>query len=124
MLPYRKQSMQREEYFQMLQYLVVTYSMDIINEDFNYDLLKVSGNKFLDIFTDHVEMVNKPTHSSRSLIDHVYIKKSLMEELLFNATVKNIYFSDHDAVRIMIEKIMLIFVLFRKIQYDKARKKK
>ena len=31
--------------------------------------------KFLDIFTDHVQMVNKPTRISGSLIDHVYIKK-------------------------------------------------
>ena len=82
----------------MLQYLVATYSIDIIAGDFNYDLLKVSENKFLYIFTD------KPTHIFGSLIDHVYIKKSLMEELLFNATVQNIYFSDHDAVRMIIEK--------------------
>ena len=48
--------------------------------------------------------VNKPTHIYGSLIDHVYIKKSLMQELFFNATVQNIYFSDHDAVRTVIEK--------------------
>ena len=104
MFLYRKQSMQMEECFQMLQYLVATYSIDIIAEEFNYDLLKVSENKFLDIFTNHVQMVNKPTHISGSLIDHVYIKKSLMEKLFFNLTVQNIYFSDHVTVRIMIEK--------------------
>ena len=49
-------------------------------------------------------MVNKPKHISGSLIDYVYIKKSLMEELFFNASVQNNYFSDHDAVRIIIEK--------------------
>ena len=42
-------------------------------------------------------------HISGFLIDHVYIKKSLIEEFVTNATVKNIYFSDHDAVRIVIE---------------------
>ena len=77
----------------MLQYLLATNSIDIIAADFNYDLLKVSQNKFLDIFTDHVWMVNKPTHISRSL-----------EEFFTNVTVENIYFSDHDAVRIAIEK--------------------
>ena len=61
-------------------------------------------NKLLDVFTDHIEMVNKPTHISGSLIDHVFIKKDLMEEFFTNATVENIYFSDHDAVRILIEK--------------------
>ena len=49
-------------------------------------------------------MANKPTHVSGSLIDHVYINESLIEEFFTNATVKNIYFSDHDAVRITIVK--------------------
>ena len=78
--------------------------MDIIAGDFSYDLLKVPQNKFLDIFTDHVQMVNKTTHISGCLIDHVYIKKALMEEFFTSVTVENIYFSDHDAVRIVTEK--------------------
>ena len=40
-LVYRKQSMHMQEFFQMLQYLLATYSVDIIAGDFNYDLLKV-----------------------------------------------------------------------------------
>ena len=91
-----------EEFFQMLQYLVATYSIDVIAEDFNYDLLKVSVNKLLDIFRDHVQMLNKPTHISGPLT--IYIKKNLMEGFFTNATVESIYFSDHDAVRTIIEK--------------------
>ena len=53
-----------QESFQMLQYLLVTNSIDIIAREFNYDLLKVSENKLVDIFTEHVQMVNKPTHVS------------------------------------------------------------
>ena len=49
-------------------------------------------------------MVNKPTHISGSLIDHVCIKKTLVEEFFINATVEIISFSDHDAVRIVIEQ--------------------
>ena len=41
---------------------------------------------------------------SGSLIDLGYVKKTLIEEFSTNATVKNIYFSDHDGVRIIIEK--------------------
>ena len=48
-------------------------------------------------------MVNKPMHISGFLINHAYIKKSLIEEFFTNPTVENIYFSDHDAVRIIIE---------------------
>ena len=76
----------------MLQYLLATYSIDIIAGDFNYDLLKVLQNKFLDIFTDHVQTVNKPTHISEFLIDHNYIKKALMEEFFTNVIVENIFF--------------------------------
>ena len=49
-------------------------------------------------------MVNKATHKSESLVDHVYIKTTLMEEFFTTATVENIYFSDRDAARTVIEK--------------------
>ena len=54
-------------------------------------------------------MANEPTHTSGSLTDHVYNKKGLMEEFFSNGTVENIYFSDHDVVRIIIEKNALKF---------------
>ena len=100
MLVYRKQSRHMQEFFQMLQYLLATHSIDIMAGDFSYDLLKMSQNNFLDIFTDHVQMVNKPTHISGFLIDHVYVKKPLIEVFSTNVTVENIYFSDHGAIRI------------------------
>ena len=37
----------------MLQYLLVTNTLEVIAGDFN-DLLKVSENKLEDIFTDHL----------------------------------------------------------------------
>ena len=77
-------------------------------------------DKFLDIFTDHVQMINKPTHISGSLIDHVYIKKALMEEFFTNVSVEIIYFSDHDAIRIAIHKNLLTFILIHKICYNQV----
>ena len=109
MLVYRKQSMYTQEFFQMLQYLPATHSIDIIAGEFNYDLLKMSQNKFSDIFRNHVQMVNKATHISGSLIHHVYIKKVLMEEFFTNVTFGNIYFSDHVAIRIAIHKNFVDF---------------
>ena len=104
MLVYRKQFLGMQEFSQLMQYLLAANSIDIIAGDFNYNLLKVIKNKLLDIFTDHVQMVNKPTHISGLLIDHVYIKKTLMEEFSTSVTVENIYFSDHDALRTVIKK--------------------
>ena len=81
----------------MLQYLLVTNSVDNVAGNVNFDLLKVwENNLLLNHFMEHVQIVNKPTYISGPLIDHVYIKKTLMEEFFANATVKNIYFSDHD----------------------------
>ena len=104
MLVYRKQSLVVQEFSQIMQYLLAAYSVDIIGGDFNYDLLKVTENKLPDIFEDRVQIVNKATHISGSLIDHAYVKKTLMEEFSINLTVENMYFSDHDAVRIAIDK--------------------
>ena len=61
-----------------------------------HDLLKVLEKKLLDLFTGHVQMVNRPVYISGSLIDLVYIKKGLVKQFFTNATVENIYFSDHD----------------------------
>ena len=63
------------KFSQLMQYLLAANSIDIIAGDFSYDVLKVIENKLLDIFTDHVQMINKPTHISGLLIDHAYIKK-------------------------------------------------
>ena len=46
-------------------------------------------------------MVNKPTHISGSLIDHVYIEKTLIEEFSSNISVESIYIPDQDALRIV-----------------------
>ena len=48
-------------------------------------------------------------HISGSLRDHAYVKKALMEEFCTNVTVRNICFSDHDAVRIAIHKNYIDF---------------
>ena len=48
-------------FFLALRYLAAICSIDIIAGDFNDDLLKAPENKLWDIFTDHVQMANKPT---------------------------------------------------------------
>lgn len=66
-------------------------------------------------------MINKAKHITVSFVDHVYINKSLIEDFSTTVPVENIYFSDHHTAQI--EKIAVIFVLLKKIQYDKAIKK-
>ena len=56
--------MQMQEFFQMLQYLLGTNSIHILGGDFNFG----------------------------SLIDHVYRKKTLMEEIFANLISENLFF--------------------------------
>ena len=56
-----------------------------------------------------IQIVNELTQVSGSLIDHHYIKKTLMKEFPTNVTVENIYFWDHDVVRIVIEENIIDF---------------
>ena len=120
LIVYRKQFLRLQEFSQLMQYLQATNSIDIIAGDFIYNLLKVTENKLLDIFTDHVQIVNKWTHISGSRIDHVYIKKTLMEGFSTNATIEKSYFSGHDDLRIVIEKNVfdfhIIFIFLYPIQ--------
>lgn len=63
-----------------------------------------------------MQIVNKLTHVFVLFIDHIYIKETLIEEFPNNATVENIYFLDHDTVRIVIEKNLLICIPLYKSQ--------
>ena len=72
-LVYRKQHLGIQEVSQLMQYLPSANSIDTLAGDFNYVFSKVTENKLLDIFTDHVLIVNKTTHLLGSLINHVYI---------------------------------------------------
>ena len=61
--------MRMQEFFQMLQYLLATNSVDIVAGDFNFDLLKVSENKLLlNHFMVHFPIVNTPTQIFGSLM--------------------------------------------------------
>ena len=47
----------------MLQYLLATNSVDIVAGGFSFDLLKVSEiNLLLNLFMEHVQIVNKPIY--------------------------------------------------------------
>ena len=46
-------------------------------------------------------VVTGPTHLNGGLLDHVYLLKSF-PRMNVNSFVKNVYFSDHDAVKLKI----------------------
>ena len=92
-----------DEFSRMLEYLLEVNSIDVIEGKFNYDLSKVFSNKLLGYMIEYTHVANETRHISGSQIDHVY-KSALLEEFYIKAIVQNIYFSDHDAVRIILQK--------------------
>ena len=57
-------------FFQILQYLLANNSIDIIAQDFNYEILKVSENKLLDIFNFQKKLLYM---SKWKINQHIYL---------------------------------------------------
>ena len=45
-------------------------------------------------------VVRDPRRLSGSLIDRLYVSNAILDKSQATATIKNIYFSDHDAVNV------------------------
>ena len=102
LLLYRKCSVNPNIFKETFRYLVDSKDVDVILGNFNMNALDI--NLELEFLSDkYVMLTNEPTHISGSLLDHVYIKKALLKEFRVNCIVKNIFISDHDAVRIILK---------------------
>lgn len=66
--------------------------------------------------------MTKATHISVSLIDHIYIQKTLQKEFSTNVTVENMYFLDHGTVRIVIQESAVDFGTFHEVKFDQILK--
>ena len=48
-------------------------------------------------------LVSEPTHMHGGLLDHAYIARSFSTDNVSATVTKNVYFSDHDVVRLQIK---------------------
>lgn len=103
LLLYRKNCYSREESLYLIQHFVENETVDILLGDFNINALS-GENYFLDYLTDYKQVVNKPTHISGSLIDHIYVRNNLFNIFDIQVLVKNVYFSDHEAIKLRLQK--------------------
>ena len=87
-------------FYDYLYYFIEAEEVDIIVGDFNFDAC--SKSRLLQILSEYVQLVEFPTHIAGSTLDHVYVKKSLLEDYEVEIVVLNTYFSDYDAVRVKI----------------------
>ena len=102
LLIYRKQSWSHSVFYDHLTDLISTNNIHIILGDFNI-------NAFTDIHLSNILsnfklIVEFSTHLSGSLLDHVYVSNNYLQEIEVKVMIKNVYFSDHDAVNFSISK--------------------
>jgi len=75
-------------------------NIDIVVGDFN-----LKPNAILSqTMNNYEQVVLEATHLGGCILDYVYIKKSLLEQLSVLIEVKSLFFSDHEAVRICLKK--------------------
>ena len=76
MLLYRQNQMRKEDFLYLIQHLQGQVdTVQIILGDFNIDYLKPDCEFLRSNLNNYEMIVEKATHISGSLIDHIYIKK-------------------------------------------------
>lgn len=98
-LLYRKCSSSLINFYQQLTSLLSTDTFHIILGDFNINGLDNTDNSLNTIFSDYKQIVCEPTHLQGSLLDHIYLRKSLLFDFDYDIIVRSIFYSDHDVVK-------------------------
>lgn len=98
LLIYREPSQPKVTLYNDLSDFLQFDDLDVIMGDFNIDAIDPANQCLQDLLDSYELIVKDPTHLSGGLIDHVYIKKTFLTDREVKCIVKNIYFSDHDAI--------------------------
>ena len=104
LLVYRKNNSNFDHFTYSIQHLLSQEenSIHIILGDFNANYLNHdnNGRKLSDLLANYKQIITEPTHIPGSLINHVYVKETVLDQFVCCSTIKNVYFSDHDAIKI------------------------
>ena len=77
---------------------------DLVLGDFNIDILNGTNINLQNVLSNYTLLVNKGTHISGSLLDHVYVKNEILQKFSVDKTeTVSIYFSDHDVVKFRLQ---------------------
>ena len=111
LLLYRKQSTSIPLFISNLKYILNSNNIDVVLGDFNINYLNsddIDNLSFKSLMNNFnfEQIVQQPTFiSSGSLLDHIYVKSANLK-ILQNDLV-NVYYSDHDAIKINIQKFTM-----------------
>ncbi len=104
LLVYEKTSSNTCQYVDNITNILDAHYIDVILADFNinyFNELRIMPLKHIMNFRGYIQVVDKPTFlSAGSLLNQVYVKKNLHNNTE-NAVI-SVYYSNHDAVRIVI----------------------
>lgn len=104
---YCKQSTTIPDFITELEHILYNRDIDVVLGDFNINYMNSDDCNPLKSMMQSLsfnEVVKEPTYiSSGSLLDHIYLKSSRFNVL--ENKVINVYYSDHDAIKITIQKI-------------------
>ena len=105
LLLYRSHTIGQNNFAGTIRYFLLREN-DILTifRDFNINALE--GNDYMSQYLSNYKMiVTSPTHISGSLLGHVYVLYNFFENFKVTSYMKSVYFSDHDAVKCITEKV-------------------
>ena len=105
LLLYRSHTIGQNNFAGIMRYFLLRENdILMIFGDFNINALE--GNDYMSQYLSNYKMiVTSPTHISGSLLDHAYVLHNFFENFKGTNYMKSVYFSDHDAVKCIIEKV-------------------
>ena len=90
MILYKLNNQPLMTFYDYLYYFIEAKEVDIIVGDFNIDAC--SKSRLPQILSEYAQLVEFPTHIAGSTLDHVYVKKSFLEDYKVEIVVLNTYF--------------------------------
>ena len=105
MLLYHSLSSSLTTFYNTLENLLSDHHIfDLVLGDFNIDILNGTNINLQNVLSNYTLLVNKGTHISGSLLDHVYFKNEILQKFSVDKTeTVSIYFSDHDVVKFRLQ---------------------
>ena len=109
-LLYKKNSVPQALFLSQLQDLICNEQIQIILGDLNTDAFDSDNYASLLKSLERYSMVVwDPTRLSASLFDRLYVSNAILDKFQATATIRNIYFSNHDAQNVELRCIHYFF---------------
>ena len=97
LLLYRKNSESLNNFCENLIEINTHQNFDIILGDFNVNALE-QNSQVKQVLSNYMQLVTESTQTSGGLLDHIFIRKQMNQEMVVQNVIITTYFSDHDVV--------------------------